>query len=219
MAAEKPVPIALLHNGKLARMGLERLLSELPGYSLVHHAATPGELKRGILTKSRTPALLVLGLSVAMEQDYQLPRWCRQQLPACRLLVLGPEPDPWVLVSLVATGVQGFCTEERCAEQLPQVLEILLRGGMHFPPALQEQLMRTLPVVRPKANLDKPPSKRQVELLTIMARRDNPSYRQAAMEMKISLNRVHRIRGILFRRYHLNGKRDLVLFAVQLGHG
>ena len=29
MAAEKPVPIALLHNGKLARMGLERLLSDL----------------------------------------------------------------------------------------------------------------------------------------------------------------------------------------------
>lgn len=219
MATEKPVPIALLHNGKLARLGLERLLSELPGYTLVHHAATPGELKRGILVKSRTPALLVLGLSVAMDQEYQLLRWCRQHLPTCRLLVLGPEPDPWVLMSLVATGVQGFCCEERCAEQLPQLLELLLCGGLHFPPALQAQLMRTLPVVRTAVSLDKRPSKRQVELLTIIARRDNPSYQQAAHEMRISLNRVHRIRGILFHRYHLKDKRDLVLFAVQLGHG
>jgi DNA-binding NarL/FixJ family response regulator len=218
MAQPEPTPIALLHGHTLSRQALARQLEGLPGYHLVLRAAAGPELKRAVATGLR-PQVLVLSLAAAREGGAALLHWCREELPACRVLVLGCEPEPEVLVDLLLAGAHGFCCEEQVSDSLQRLLVHLYYGALHYPPTLLVGLRRRVPPPRPAVQLAKPLSRRQYQFLSLLVRGDGLTYRAIARAMKVSLNTVLKYRRLLCERFGVRTKQALVHVGLQMGLG
>lgn len=218
MDEPEPIPIAILHGHTLTRHAMARLLEELPGYHLVMRTADGAELKRAVAT-GLCPQVLVLGLAAAVDGGAALLHWCRNTLPACKVLVLGCEPEPDVLVHLLLAGAHGFCCEEQVVHRVQGLLDQLCEGALHYPPALLAGLRQHVPPARPVLQLDKPLSRRLHQFLCLLVRGDGLTYKAMAQSMGVSLNTVLKYRRVLCERFGVRTKQALVHVGLQMGLG
>jgi len=216
MDTPEPVSIAILHPRALVRQSLASLLGAMPGYDLVLHVGSAPELKRAVAT-GKVPQVLLLGLCCAQDEGAQLFPWCKEQLPQCRVLVLGSEPPGPVLARLMASGVHGFFPESDGVERLDQVLGHLCAGALYYPEGLFEGLRGCIPALRKPVRLHKPLSGRQGEFLCWLAHADCLTYEAIAERMGVSRNGVLKYRRELGARYTLPNRQALVQFARDLG--
>jgi DNA-binding NarL/FixJ family response regulator len=218
MAIEEYSTIAIVHSSALARHGLARLLGELPDYRVVLEAAESPPLKRAVATGTK-PQVVLLCLSNAQANNAATLKWCSNVLPDAHVLVLGPEPETAMLMGMLAAGAHGFRCEQRDMQHLQRVLEQVRAGALHFPATFVKHLRNVLPTPSTTVKISPKLSTRHWEFLSLLARKDRPTYSTIAKLMKVSVSMVHKYRRCLFTKFAVRSKLALVLVACDLGLG
>jgi DNA-binding NarL/FixJ family response regulator len=210
--------VLVIDDHVLVRVGVSRLIDDLPGYACVGTAADAGTGLQAC--RSLRPDLLLLDLHLppAASQPTPSPPGALQGLEVAR--VLAAEPDgPRVLVLSARTdidtvraalraGAAGFIGKDFAFEHLEQAFQTVLSGHRWLSPGLAAALQAD----------DKPAVRltpRQRDVLSHIAR--GHSNKEIARSLAVSVKTVEYHRAELIARLDLHDVASLTRFAIEQG--
>jgi DNA-binding NarL/FixJ family response regulator len=116
--------------------GVRSLLESV--FSAVVMVADEGSLLEAI--ERLDPDLVVVDLSMPVEEGANIARQLKGRYPGLRLLVLSVHDDPTLAGLILDAGAAGFVLKRTAATDLLPAVEAALRGGSYVSPALSGRL-------------------------------------------------------------------------------
>src|SRR6202012_5311833 len=134
MTSEAPARIGLVASDPLRLVGMEAILSDLPGME-----AVPLELDQ----ISAAPDLAVLILEARSGGD-ALPdpiSRLRREHPQLRIIVVGEGVDPILIEQVIGAGAKGYLAETASEAEIRMALEVVLDGSVWAPRKVLAKLL------------------------------------------------------------------------------
>jgi DNA-binding NarL/FixJ family response regulator len=138
-----------------------------------------------------------------------------------RLMQL-PQPPRVVIYSATVTvhslklamahGAYGYVDKSDSIEDLRTALQRVQAGGVHFSQRAS-QLLTTL--LAPVSRENNEQERLELRVLELLAR--GATIKEAAHELKVSAQRVYRIRQLVMERAHARNAQDLIRYAIEVG--
>jgi DNA-binding NarL/FixJ family response regulator len=134
MTTEAPAKIGLLASDPLRLVGMEAILSELPGMS-----AVPLELDQ----VGTVPDLAVLMIEARIGGDSltDLIAKLRRDHPQLRIVVVGEGLDPYLIETVIGAGAKGYLAETASETEIRMALEVVLDGSVWAPRKVLAKLL------------------------------------------------------------------------------
>jgi len=126
MTSEAPARIGLVASDPLRLVGMEAILSDLPGME-----AIPLELDQ----IGSTPDLAVLILEARSGGDTltELIAKLRREHPQLRIVVVGEGLEPILIEQVIGAGAKGYLAETASEAEIRMALEVVLDGSVWAP--------------------------------------------------------------------------------------
>ena len=126
MTSEAPARIGLVASDPLRLVGMEAILSDLPGME-----AIPLELDQ----IGSTPDLAVLILEARSGGDAltELIAKLRREHPQLRIVVVGEGLEPILIEQVIGAGAKGYLAETASEAEIRMALEVVLDGSVWAP--------------------------------------------------------------------------------------
>jgi DNA-binding NarL/FixJ family response regulator len=211
-AAEQPVRIGVVASDPLRLLGMEAILSEMPGLSAVPLSldtiGTAGEL-----------AVLVLEARSGEEPIQERVSRIRRERPHLRIIVIGEGLDPQVIESVVGAGAKGYLAETASEAEIRMALEVVLDGSVWAPRKVLAKLLETnAPGTAPaghEANngIENRMTAREREVLELLM--DGRSNRAIAEALGIDEATVKAHLGRMLRKTGAHNRVELTLRAIE----
>ena len=126
MTSEAPARIGLVASDPLRLVGMEAILSDLPGME-----AVPLELDQ----IGSVPGLAVLILEARSGGDTltDLISKLRREHPQLRIVVVGEGLEPILIEQVIGAGAKGYLAETASEAEIRMALEVVLDGSVWAP--------------------------------------------------------------------------------------
>ena len=209
--------VMVIDDHVLVRVGVARLLDDLPGFACVGTAA---DAVTGLnACRSLQPDLLLLDLHLPPPpgepeqppgtlQGLDVARALAVEQPQLRIVVLSARTDPDTVRSALRTGVSGYIGKDFCLDELEAALRTALAGHRWLSPSLAGALEAA---ERPTVRL----TPRQRDVLSLIAR--GQSNKEIARQLSVSVKTVEYHRAELIARLDLHDVASLTRFAIEHG--
>jgi DNA-binding NarL/FixJ family response regulator len=134
MTTEAPARIGLVASDPLRLVGMEAILSDLPGME-----AVPLELDQ----IGSTTGLAVLMLEARSGGDAlpDLITRLRRDHPQLRIVVVGEGLDPLLIEAVIGAGAKGYLAETASEAEIRMALEVVLDGSVWAPRKVLAKLL------------------------------------------------------------------------------
>jgi DNA-binding NarL/FixJ family response regulator len=170
----------------LRRVAAIRLLEALDGAAVVVAVATAEELRDGVEPGSYRLALLNLGgLTFGHSTAPAQVAAVREILTDTPLVVVSDHDEPNEVISAFRAGVQGFLPTSSQTKVAVGALELVLAGGMYFPPSVASLTAATGRDGTATSSLREPPSWTDRERAVTQHLRQGRSNKAIARELGI----------------------------------
>jgi DNA-binding NarL/FixJ family response regulator len=123
------IAIALVEDNRVVREGLAALLGAVPGFSVVHAAAS---LDLAAIQKARANVLL-LDMSLENGDSLEAARRFASELPEARIVVMDLLPAHEDIRDFVAAGVAGFVLKDASVDDLTETITAVAGGAKVLP--------------------------------------------------------------------------------------
>jgi DNA-binding NarL/FixJ family response regulator len=123
------IAIALVEDNRVVREGLAALLGAVPGFSVVHAAAS---LDLAAIQKARANVLL-LDMSLENGDSLEAARRFASELPEARIVVMDLLPAHEDIRDFVAAGVAGFVLKDASVDDLTETITAVASGANVLP--------------------------------------------------------------------------------------
>jgi DNA-binding NarL/FixJ family response regulator len=150
MAAEAPIPVAILSSSPVIRSGLQALLEREPVLALVEAAEHADVAVIDRLPELRTSAL-------ASNDDHRL----------ARVLLIG-KPEEGIVARALRSGVRAVISADAPASEITAAILAVHAGLLVFPASLAESLIGASHVTAPAPNENSPLTPREREVLQLI---------------------------------------------------
>lgn len=122
-----------------------------------------------------------------------VPQFLRKY-PGLNILVVSMETDTTLIQAFMDVGVRGyiFKDDQASIQKLAGIIQIIAQGGMYFSPEAERQIHKRIPTGEPVL------TKRQLELLTLVASEPDLKTTQIATRMGVAHSTI---RNLLTRSY------------------
>lgn len=209
--------VMVIDDHVLVRVGVARLVDDLPGFACVGTAA---DAVTGLnACRSLQPDVLLLDLHLPPPagqpepppgtlQGLEVARVLAEEQPALRIVVLSARTDPDTVRQALRTGVAGYIGKGFCLDELAQALNTALAGHRWLSPSLAGALQAA---ERPAVRL----TPRQRDVLSHLAR--GQSNKEIARSLSVSVKTVEYHRAELIARLDLHDVASLTRFAIEHG--
>ena len=134
MTTEAPAKIGLVASDPLRLVGMEAILSELPGM-----AAVPLELDQ--LASATDIAVLMLEARIGGDNITDLIAKIRREHPQLRIVVVGESLDPYLIETVIGAGAKGYLAETASETEIRMALEVVLDGSVWAPRKVLAKLL------------------------------------------------------------------------------
>lgn len=134
MTTEAPAKIGLVASDPLRLVGMEAILSELPGM-----AAVPLEIDQ--LASASDLAVLMLEARIGGDSITDLIAKIRREHPQLRIVVVGESLDPYLIETVIGAGAKGYLAETASETEIRMALEVVLDGSVWAPRKVLAKLL------------------------------------------------------------------------------
>jgi DNA-binding NarL/FixJ family response regulator len=209
--------VMVIDDHVLVRVGVARLVDDLPGFACVGTAA---DAVTGLQAcRSLQPDLLLLDLHLPAPageppqppgtlQGLDVARALAAERPSPRVLVLSGRTDPDTVRAALRAGAAGFIGKGFAFDELSQALHMVLAGHRWLSPGLAAALQAS---ETSAARL----TPRQRDVLSHIAR--GQSNKEIARSLAVSVKTVEYHRAELIARLDLHDVASLTRFAIEQG--
>src|ERR1700744_596402 len=134
MTTEAPARIGLVASDPLRLVGMEAILSDLPGME-----AVPLELDQ--IGSATGLAVLMLEARSGGDALPDLITRLRREHPALRIVVVGEGLDPLLIEAVIGAGAKGYLAETASEAEIRMALEVVLDGSVWAPRKVLAKLL------------------------------------------------------------------------------
>jgi DNA-binding NarL/FixJ family response regulator len=205
-----PYGIMLADDHVLFRRGVKKIIERTDGLEVVGEANDGLELLQ--LLKQKTPALVILDISMPNLRGLEAAREIKVLYPWVKILLLTMHKTKKFLQQGLEAGVDGFLVKEDADTELLQAIRAIKDGGKFYSPLLSTQLAE---LVLQKGKTD-PLTQREKEVAKLLA--EGKSNKEIADLLYISMYTVRRHRARIMRKLELKGLADMVRYAMEQGY-
>jgi DNA-binding NarL/FixJ family response regulator len=205
-----PYGIMLADDHVLFRRGVKKIIERTDGLEVVGEANDGLELLQ--LLKQKTPALVILDISMPNLRGLEAAREIKVLYPRVKILLLTMHKTKKFLQQGLEAGVDGFLVKEDADTELLQAIQAIKSGGKFYSPLLSAQLAE---LALQKGQTD-PLTQREKEVAKLLA--EGKSNKEIADLLYISMYTVRRHRARIMRKLELKGLADMVRYAMEQGY-
>lgn len=200
------IPVLLVDDHSLVRLGFRRLLEDEPDVQVVGEAGDGWEAVR--LAQQLQPAVIVMDISLPELDGIHATREILQRQPTVAVLMLSMHADANYLRHAREAGAKGYLLKNAIELELTTAIRTLAEGGTFFSPALDQFS------ASPDDEFDRL-TPREKQVLQLIAQGN--SNKEIAALLGLSANTVAVHRANLMSALNLHRTAELVLFAVRKG--
>lgn len=208
--AGEPARIGVVASDPLRLVGMEAILSELPGMT-----AVPLDLEK--LASAGDLAVLMLEAR-ATDAVPEIVAKLRRERPQLRIIVVGEGLDPLVIESVIGAGAKGYLAETASEAEIRMALEVVLDGSVWAPRKVLARLLESsgsTAASTPAAGdrIEDRMTARELEVLQLL--KDGRSNRAIAETLGIDEATVKAHLGRMLRKTGAHNRVELTLRAIE----
>jgi NarL family two-component system response regulator LiaR len=213
MSAEKPIRVLIADDHPVVRRGLASLINIKAGMELVGEAADGVEAveKAGSLQ----PDVILLDLIMPRKDGLEAIKEIKQANPEARILVVTSFAEDDKVFPAIKAGALGYLLKDSPPEMLLQAISDVYRGESSLHPTIARKLIRELNQPSDLPPTDEPLTKRELEVLRLVAR--GLSNQEIAAELVVSEGTVRIHVSNILTKLHLANRTQAALYALQEG--
>ena len=210
------IRVYLLDDHEVVRHGLRDLLEREGDIEVV------GESGSAVDAEHRIPALrpdvAVLDLSMPGLTGSQATERLRTECPQVKVLALTVHEHKVYIRQLLAAGAAGYVLRRGAPEELLRAIRVVAAGGVYLDPTMAGKVVGGF-VGRPAAEGTPAPAGALSDRETEVARMTvaGHSNKEIAGRLDLSVKTVETYRARALEKLGLQGRADLVRYAVQQG--
>jgi DNA-binding NarL/FixJ family response regulator len=209
-----PLRILLADDHLTMRHGLKLLIDSQPDMTVVAEASNGDSAVQGALALS--PDIVVMDISMPGTNGLAATRTLKQLQPDAAIVVLTRHGDEAYLQEFLRAGVAGYVLKQSASAELLQAIRAVAGGGQYLDSSLTARV--TDAFLSKKGRVSKSPAaltERESEVLRLIA--TGYSYKEIAARLSVSVKTVDAHKVNAMRKLDLNGRIDIVKYAVLQG--
>jgi two-component system response regulator NreC len=210
-----PIRILLADDHVTVRHGLKLLIDSQPDMKVVAEASDgDGAVQRA---QELTPDVVVMDISMPGMNGLVATRTLKQLQPGAAIVTLTRHGDDAYLQELLRAGVSGYVLKQSAPTELLQAIRAAAAGGQYLDSTLTARVTAGFlaregrRVNKSRATL----SERESEVLRLVA--SGYSNKEIASQLAVSVKTVEAHKANAIRKLGLNGRIDIVKYAVLQG--
>jgi two-component system response regulator NreC len=207
--------IVLVEDHATVREGLRLLIDQQPDMTVVAEASDGDGAVR--LAARDDIDLVIMDLSMPGTSGLLAARVLRERLPALKIVVLTRHADQTYLQELLRAGVSGYVLKQSPHSELLHAIRAAAGGGQHIDSALTRHLAAPFldPSLRKRQTGAPAATDREKTVLRLSAQGYSNKEIAQRLDVVVKTVEVHKANGM--RKLHLNGRIELLQFAVLQG--
>jgi DNA-binding NarL/FixJ family response regulator len=215
MGEARRIRIVLVDDHLTVRHGLKLLIDSQPDMQVVAEASDGDAALQ--CARQHTPDVVVMDISMPGMNGLVATRKLKQLQPSTAIVTLTRHSDDAYLQELLRAGVSGYVLKQSAPSELLQALRAAASGGQYLDSALTAQV--TAKLIGREARRQAQPSgtvtEREAEVLRLIA--TGYSNKEIAGRLSLSVKTVEAHKANAMRKLDLNGRIDIVKYAVLQG--
>ncbi|MBL8002667.1 MAG: response regulator transcription factor [Flavobacteriales bacterium] len=217
--AEDPLPVAVVDDATLVRLGCRACLAAEGRYAVVLECADGHELLDA-LAAGAAPRVVLVDLGLPGPEGRSLLEHLATAHPGLPVVALAAHYTDEAILQAYRQGARALVDKALRHAELPPVLDAVLRGAVWHTPQSQRVLLDNPDGLtaeeRQRQRLLAQLTPREREVLLAMCRGDDPTYEAVAQELGVCRRTVETYAGRLFTVFGVRSKPALLLSAVRL---
>lgn len=203
-----PRRVLILDDHPVVRQGVKLMVNAERDMTVVGEAQTEAEARR--LVRELTPDAVIVDLSLAQGDGFNVVRDVSAHFPDIRVLVLSMHDEIVYAERLLAEGASGYIMKEAATEQLVTALRTVLRGERY----MSDNLRRVLEE-RGRRNNGQTTllSIRELQVISLIGL--GQGTREIALALSLSVKTVEAHRQAIKRKLALETNSQLVQYALK----
>jgi two-component system response regulator NreC len=210
-----PLRVLLADDHVTVRHGLKLLIDGQPDMKVIAEASDgDAAVKRALTLK---PDVVVMDISMPGMNGLAATRALKKQQPDAAIITLTRHSDDAYLQELLRAGVSGYVLKQSAPSELLQAIRAAAAGGQYLDSALTARVTAGFlgregrAESKPRATL----SQREAEVLRLIA--SGYSNKEIASRLSLSVKTVEAHKANAMRKLDLNGRIDIVKYALLQG--
>ncbi len=208
MDSGKKIKLALLDDNVLFRKALKLLLSTFDGVSVLIEAETLPVLMDKLHKASVQPDICIISSTVTMQQNNQALKEIKRTFLDMRVLTLIQYYNLFGIYKLLHDGADGYLLKNCSPHDLKRALVSIKETGRYWDKELVDNLPNT-------SKGDYNVTKSQLTFLSYCI--TELTYHEMAEKMGLSPRTIDGFRELLFKKFNVDNRTTLALFAVKNG--
>lgn len=209
--APQLISIAIAEKDALLRNGIASLLSETGKYKVIMQAESDTELISLFEKSKHLPIICIVDIN-ALTQNYEGIRKIKYDYPKVKMLALIDRFSLYPVLNLLRSEVNGILLKDCQPKELDKALSEIHTKGVYYTKLVPKELFDG---VRYKEIRVPDVTKKQLKFMELIC--GNLSYSEIATKLGVGVRTVDGYRDLLFEKFNLKNRTDLVLFGLKTG--
>jgi two-component system invasion response regulator UvrY len=209
--------IALVDDHVLLRNGLASLIENFDGYTVLFEADNGKHFIEQLKNHS-LPDIILLDITMPEMNGFETAAWIRQHAPGIKILVLSMMDNDEVVIGMLKAGAKGYILKDSKPLVFKQALDHIRDTGFYMNELVSNKMLNFVSQDHDKAkelSIIAQLSPRELTFLQYAC--SEMTYKDIAVEMKVSPRTVDGYRDELLKKLNLQSRVGLVLFAIKNG--
>ena len=209
--APQLISIAIAEKDGLLRSGIASLLSDTGKYKVIMQAESDAELITQFERSKHLPIICIVDINT-LTNNYEGIRKIKYDYPKVKILALIERFSTYTVLNLLRSEVNGILLKGCQPKELDKALNEIHNKGFYYTGEVSKELFDG---VRYKEIRVPDVTKKQLKFMELIS--SNLSYSEIAQKLDVGVRTIDGYRDLLFEKFNLQNRTDLVLFALKTG--
>ncbi|GMQ87302.1 MAG: UvrY/SirA/GacA family response regulator transcription factor [Gammaproteobacteria bacterium] len=210
---EQPdIQILLVDYQELVRVGMQRLLDDVPRLNVVGEAASGEEAVQ--LSHSLKPDVVLMDVQIPGIGGLEATRRILRRDPDIRILVVTPQTDEPFPAQLLDAGASGYLTKNCSIEEITDAVQAVSRGERYISADIARQMALSMLPGKEQSPFDRL-SQRELQVMLMVAQGQN--VHEISEHLCLSSKTVSTYRYRLFEKLGVDNDVALTRLAIRYG--
>ena len=201
------------------RQVLQRAINRLPELELIGQFGTAEGALRSLntVTSENYPDVILLDLKLPGMSGLETIPWLKKYVEKSKIIILTQSDNEADVLSAISLGASGYLLKSATVSQITEGIHTVMNGGAPIDSGVAKFILKIVKTQsgQPKARFVKPLSKREKEILSLLA--NGLLKKQIADKLGISITTVAYHVKHIYEKLHVQNAPSAVAKAFRMG--